>query len=70
LAKYAQQQLIQCDPRDVDEIMKLWYCRILALCKLRLYKLAQAELDRLGELDRPELYYDSHPGLFPNQSGM
>ncbi|KAI8052132.1 hypothetical protein BDF22DRAFT_690144 [Syncephalis plumigaleata] len=69
LAKYTHQQLLQCDSRDVDEILKLWYCRVLALCKLRLYQLAQTELDGLGELDRAELYYDSHPGLFPDQSG-
>lgn len=49
--------------------MQLWYTRLLALTKLRLYQLASAEFDGLGDLDRAELTYEYHQGLFPGQTG-
>ena len=69
LAIYAEQQLTRSRPRDVESMFRLWYCRILALARLRMYSTAQAELDRLGDLDRVDFAYESQPLLFPGKRG-
>ncbi|RCI01686.1 Trafficking protein particle complex subunit 12, partial [Rhizopus stolonifer] len=55
IAKYARQQIMQSDPTQVQDILKLWHMRLLALTKLGLCQLASAEFEKLGDLDRPEL---------------
>ncbi|KAI8059752.1 hypothetical protein BDF21DRAFT_348428 [Thamnidium elegans] len=55
IAKYARQQIVQSDPSQVEDILKLWHMRLLALIKLGLCQLASAEFEKLGDLDRPEL---------------
>ncbi|RCH81332.1 hypothetical protein CU097_000706, partial [Rhizopus azygosporus] len=55
VAKYARQHIIQSDPSDLKSILELWHMRLLALTKLGLYQLATAELEKLGDLNRPEL---------------
>lgn len=37
---------------------------------LRLYQLALAELDKLGDLNRQEYTFEYHQGLFPGKSGI
>ncbi|KAG2234640.1 hypothetical protein INT48_003448 [Thamnidium elegans] len=44
IAKYARQQIVQSDPSQVEDILKLGLCQ-----------LASAEFEKLGDLDRPEL---------------
>lgn len=44
--------------------------RLQALVNLRLYQLALAELDKLGDLNRQEYTYEYHQGLFPGKSGL
>ncbi|KAI9485905.1 MAG: hypothetical protein EXX96DRAFT_24647 [Benjaminiella poitrasii] len=56
IAKYARQQIVQSDPNQIKEILKLWHLRLLALNKLGLCQLASAELEKLGNLDRPEFF--------------
>ncbi|KAI8875343.1 TPR-like protein [Backusella circina FSU 941] len=55
VAKHARQQIVHADPNNVDEILKLWYMRLLALTKLGLNQLASAEFEKLGDLNRAEL---------------
>ncbi|KAI7848126.1 hypothetical protein BDC45DRAFT_450779 [Circinella umbellata] len=58
VARYARQQLVQSNPNDLEQILQLWYIRLLALTKLGLYQLASAELDKLGDLNRPEFTFE------------
>ncbi|KAJ8656236.1 hypothetical protein O0I10_008030 [Lichtheimia ornata] len=60
VARFARQQLVVNKTMDIERILQLWYLRLLALCKLGLYQLASAELDKLGDLNRPELTYEFH----------
>ncbi|KAI8146824.1 hypothetical protein BJV82DRAFT_600027 [Fennellomyces sp. T-0311] len=60
VARYARQQLVQSNPNELDQILQLWHLRLLALTKLGLYQLASAEMDKLGDLNRPELTYEFH----------
>ncbi|KAI8388738.1 uncharacterized protein BYT42DRAFT_491015 [Radiomyces spectabilis] len=69
VARYARQKIVQHDPEQLEEILQLWYLRLLALTKLGLYQLASAELDKLGDLKRPELTYQYHADLYPNKHG-
>ncbi|CDH51222.1 hypothetical protein RO3G_00406 [Lichtheimia corymbifera JMRC:FSU:9682] len=54
VARFARQQLVVNKTMDIERILQLWYLRLLALCKLGLYQLASAELDKLGDLNRPD----------------
>ncbi|RUS20237.1 hypothetical protein BC937DRAFT_95611 [Endogone sp. FLAS-F59071] len=69
VARSVRHKITHTNPSHIDEILQLWYTRLLALTKLRLYQLASAEFDRLGDLDRAELTYEYHQGLFPGQTG-
>jgi hypothetical protein len=51
-------------------LRQLWYVRLQALVNLRLYQLALAELDKLGDLNRQEYTFEYHQGLFPGKSGL
>ncbi|KAI9490515.1 hypothetical protein BDB00DRAFT_768736 [Zychaea mexicana] len=63
VARYARQQLVQSNPTDLEQILELWYLRLLALTKLGLYQLASAELDKLGDLSRAELTFEFHNAI-------
>ncbi|KAJ3079467.1 hypothetical protein HK102_003764, partial [Quaeritorhiza haematococci] len=47
-ALLAQHRLLKCHPGQVDEIMRLWFIRLVALTKLKLFEIAAAEMDALG----------------------
>lgn len=69
LAIYCQRYMTHRRPRDPAIIFRLWHCRFLSLMRLRFYSEMDGELQRLGPLDRTELYYDSHPTIFPDRTG-
>jgi len=70
VARFARNRIVQTNPSHLAEILQLWYVRLQALVNLRLYQLALAELDKLGDLNRQEYTYEYHQGLFPGMSGM
>lgn len=69
VARLARNRIVQTNPAHLSEILQLWNVRLGALVKLRLYQLASAELDKLGDLTRQEFTFEYHQGLFPGQSG-
>ncbi|RKP11689.1 hypothetical protein BJ684DRAFT_21729, partial [Piptocephalis cylindrospora] len=69
LAIYCQRYMTHRRPRDPAVIFRLWHYRFLSLMRLRFYSEVDGELQRLGPLDRTELYYDSHPTIFPDRTG-
>ncbi|KAI9314637.1 hypothetical protein BX666DRAFT_1862557 [Dichotomocladium elegans] len=70
VARYARHQLVhKTNPSDLEQILQFWYLRLLALTKLGLHQLASAELDKLGDLDRPEFTYEFY-GANENKGSM
>ncbi|CAO3661536.1 unnamed protein product [Umbelopsis ramanniana] len=70
VARFARNRIVQTNPSHLAEILQLWYVRLQALVNLRLYQLALAELDKLGDLNRQEYTFEYHQGLFPGKSGI
>ncbi|CAG8465843.1 2746_t:CDS:10 [Paraglomus occultum] len=71
VANLAKDQIILSDPSEVELIIEFWHVRLLALTKLKHYKLAMTELTKLGDLQRAELNYE-HPrwqGMFDEKKG-
>lgn len=60
VARYARHQITQSSASQLESILRLWYLRLLALMQLGLYQLASAELEKLGNLYRPELTFEYH----------
>ncbi|KAJ3117326.1 Trafficking protein particle complex subunit 12 [Nowakowskiella sp. JEL0407] len=69
VAKLARKRLLACHPGQIDEIMRLWFLRLTAMVRLKLYEVVALELERLGEFDAPELVYEKYPDVFPGRSG-
>lgn len=38
--------------------------------KLRLYSVAETELQAFKNLDTPDIYYDFYPQIYPGKRGM
>ncbi|KAI8578278.1 hypothetical protein K450DRAFT_248065 [Umbelopsis ramanniana AG] len=70
VARFTRNRIVQTNPSHLAEILQLWYVRLQALVNLRLYQLALAELDKLGDLNRQEYTFEYHQGLFPGKSGI
>lgn len=69
LATFSKQRLLITEVGDVDTLTKLWCYRLIALIHIGLCQLAAAELDKLGDLFRPDLRYEAYLELFPGRSG-
>ena len=50
-------------------MFQLWFCRIALFIKLRLYTHAENECQAFGNLDRPDLYYEYYPEVYPGRRG-
>jgi len=57
------------DSYPIENVMQIFLCRITSLIKLRLYSIAQQELWALGNLDRPEMFYEHYPTTFKGKRG-
>ena len=52
--------LVSCSHDQIDEIMKLWNIRLLALYQLNEYDALEFEFSKLGDLNRSSLYYEHY----------
>ncbi|TPX71411.1 hypothetical protein SpCBS45565_g01058 [Spizellomyces sp. 'palustris'] len=71
VAILARQRLIATHPTQVKEIMRLWFVRLTALARLKLFEFASSELHKVGatDLDPPNLRYEKYLDVFPNANG-
>ncbi|XP_030167581.1 trafficking protein particle complex subunit 12 isoform X1 [Lynx canadensis] len=49
--------------------LQLWFVRLALLVKLGLFQNAEMEFEPFGNLDRPDLYYEYHPQVYPGRRG-
>lgn len=49
--------------------LQVWWIRLALLVKLRQFNVAEAEAAAFGDLDRPDLYYEYYPELYPGRGG-
>ncbi|KAK3089070.1 hypothetical protein FSP39_000547 [Pinctada imbricata] len=49
--------------------LQLWFTRLVLLMKLRLYNVAESELQAFQNLDTPDLYYEFYPHIYPGRKG-
>ncbi|XP_071807713.1 trafficking protein particle complex subunit 12-like [Asterias amurensis] len=48
---------------------QIWLTRIALLIKLQQYSMAEVECEAFGNLDRPDIYFEYYPDLFPGRKG-
>ncbi|XP_006811107.2 trafficking protein particle complex subunit 12-like [Saccoglossus kowalevskii] len=49
--------------------LQIWFTRISLMMKLRLFSAAEAEIESFGNLDRPDLFFEFYPDLYPGKRG-
>jgi len=49
--------------------LQIWYVRISLLTKLRQFSVAEVEAEPFGDLDRPDLYFQYYPEMYPGRAG-
>ncbi|KAI8915049.1 hypothetical protein BC831DRAFT_388224, partial [Entophlyctis helioformis] len=69
LAQLARCDIISSHPADVDKLSRLWLLRWYALSRLQFFDHIQTEMDRVGELETPELVFERRPDVWPNRRG-
>ncbi|XP_058143921.1 trafficking protein particle complex subunit 12 isoform X2 [Dasypus novemcinctus] len=47
----------------------LWFVRLALLVKLGLFQNAEMEFEPFGDLDKPDLYYEYYPHVYPGRKG-
>ncbi|XP_069573556.1 trafficking protein particle complex subunit 12 isoform X3 [Brachyistius frenatus] len=52
-----------------NESLQLWFVRLALLTKLSLFQNAELEIEPFGNLDQPDLYYESYPTVYPGRRG-
>lgn len=57
------------DSLPIQDVLEIYFTRVLALFKLRAFERASQELKLLGNLDRPELFYEFYPETFKGRRG-
>ena len=48
---------------------QLWFCRLSLLTRLKLYEMADSEIQAFHALDSPDLYFEFYPVVFPGRRG-
>lgn len=49
--------------------LQIWWVRLALLVKLRQFSVAEAEAAAFGDLERPDLFFQYYPDLYPNRRG-
>ncbi|XP_012376073.3 trafficking protein particle complex subunit 12 isoform X1 [Dasypus novemcinctus] len=49
--------------------LQLWFVRLALLVKLGLFQNAEMEFEPFGDLDKPDLYYEYYPHVYPGRKG-
>lgn len=49
--------------------LQIWFCRFTLLVKLRLYSVAETEMQAFQTLDTPDLYFEFSPHIYPGRKG-
>lgn len=49
--------------------LEIWFCRIALLFQLKMFSVAEIEVEAFGNLDSAKLYYEFHPELHPGRKG-
>ena len=49
--------------------LQIWWVRIALLVKLKQFTIAEDEAAAFGDLDRPDIFYQYYPELYPNRRG-
>ncbi|XP_077990905.1 trafficking protein particle complex subunit 12-like [Glandiceps talaboti] len=49
--------------------LQIWFTRIALMMKLRLFGTAEKEMEAFGNLDRPDIFYEFYPDMYPGKRG-
>lgn len=49
--------------------LQIWFCRIALLFQLKMFSIAEVELEAFGNLDSAKLYYEFYPTIYPGKQG-
>lgn len=49
--------------------LQLWFTRLALLTKLGMHELCHAEAQPFGQLNRPDVYFEISPDMYPNRRG-
>lgn len=55
--------------QNTAESLQIWFIRLALLVKLRQYTTADLESQPFRDLDKPDLYYQYYPALYPGRRG-
>ncbi|XP_071964074.1 trafficking protein particle complex subunit 12-like [Antedon mediterranea] len=55
--------------KQSPQSLQVWLTRIALLMKLRLYNVAETETNAFGDFERPDLYFEYYPDLYPGRKG-
>eukprot|EP00048_Salpingoeca_helianthica_P005273 m.86132 g.86132 ORF g.86132 m.86132 type:complete len:1038 (-) comp13537_c0_seq1:21-3134(-) len=56
-------------PKYSAKTLQVWFCRMCAFVKMRMYKEAAEELATFGSLDRADLFFEHSPEAHPDRRG-
>ncbi|XP_071484435.1 trafficking protein particle complex subunit 12-like [Diadema antillarum] len=55
--------------RHTPHLMQVWFTRIAVLMKLQQFTVAEQELEPFGNMDKPDLFFEYYPDLYPGRKG-
>ncbi|KAK3601536.1 hypothetical protein CHS0354_027678 [Potamilus streckersoni] len=57
------------ESQHTPQTIQIWFCRLSLLLKLRMYGVAESELQGFSNMDTPDLYYEFYPHMYPGCHG-
>ncbi|XP_038057773.1 trafficking protein particle complex subunit 12-like [Patiria miniata] len=55
--------------KHTPQSLQIWLTRLALLIKLQQYSMVEVECEAFGNLDRPDLYFEYYPDLYPGRQG-